>query len=64
MYLYSIKSIYKIIFSLLFLFISNSSIFAQKDSKLVLVEGKKMSYKTFNLEKRKDGEPILVLRKV
>ncbi|UQB69021.1 alpha/beta fold hydrolase [Epilithonimonas zeae] len=29
-------------------------------SKLVSVEGKKMTYKTFNLENRKDGEPILV----
>ncbi|TDX87148.1 alpha/beta hydrolase [Epilithonimonas xixisoli] len=48
-------------YSLLLFLAFNLSIFAQdKNSKSVLVEGKKMSYKTFNLENRKDGEPILV----
>lgn len=45
----------------LFALIFSISIFAQKnDSKLAIVAGKKMAYKTFNLENRKDGEPVLV----
>ncbi|MCJ8155718.1 alpha/beta hydrolase [Chryseobacterium sp. SSA4.19] len=54
------KTINKITLVLLIFFIAENSIFAQQESKLAIVDGKKMSYKTFNLEKRKDGEPVLV----
>lgn len=51
----------KIIMSILFLFAFNPSNYAQKnDSKLVIVGGKKIAYKSFNIENRKKGEPILV----
>ena len=32
----------------------------QNESKLVVVNGKKIAYKTFNIENRKNGDPILV----
>lgn len=51
----------KIILSILFLIAYNSSNYAQKnDNQSVIVDGKKMTYKTINLENRKDGSPILV----
>jgi pimeloyl-ACP methyl ester carboxylesterase len=55
------KCIDKIILNLLFLICFHSSIYAQQnESKLVIADGKKIAYKTFNIENRKDGEPILV----
>lgn len=55
------KSTNKKILGFLLLIAFNQSIYAQQnDSKLVVVEGKKMTYKTVNIENRKDGEPILV----
>lgn len=55
------KSINKIVLGILFLIAFNPSIFAQqKESKLVVVEGKKIAFRTFNIESRKNGEPILV----
>jgi pimeloyl-ACP methyl ester carboxylesterase len=51
----------KIILNILFLIVYNSFNYAQQnDDKLVVVDGKKMTYKTINLENRKDGSPILV----
>ncbi|SDF56441.1 alpha/beta hydrolase [Cellulophaga baltica] len=51
----------KIILSILFLIVYNSFNYAQQnDDKLVVVDGKKITYKTINLENRKDGSPILV----
>lgn len=47
--------------SILFLIAFNISIYSQKnDIKLIDVDGKKISYETFNIENRKEGEPILV----
>lgn len=54
------SNISKIILVFFILFINKNSIFAQQESGLALVDGKKMSYKTFNLDKRKEGEPVLV----
>ncbi|UII77826.1 alpha/beta hydrolase [Flagellimonas sp. HMM57] len=55
------RSTNKIILSILFLIVYNSSNYAQNnDDKLVIVDGKKMNYKTTHLENRKDGSPILV----
>lgn len=55
------KSINNKVFHILFLVVLNSSIYAQQnESKLVVVDGKKMACKTFNIENRKVGEPILV----
>ena len=55
------KRISKILLSILFLIVFDSSICAQQnENKLVVVDGKKTAYKTFNIENRKDGEPILV----
>jgi len=54
------KSISKIVLGILFSIALNSSIHAQQESKLVMVEGKNIAYKTFNIENRKDGEPVLV----
>lgn len=51
----------KIILGIIFLFALNPAISAQQNNKgLVIVDGKKMAYNTFNLENRKDGSPILV----
>ena len=55
------KNINKILLSILFLIAFNPVCYAQKnDNKSVVVSGKKMVYKTFNIENRKEGEPILV----
>lgn len=55
------KSINKILLGILFLTVFNQIIFAQQnDNKLTVVDGKKMSYKTFNIENRKDNDPVLV----
>jgi len=55
------KSINTFILGLLLSLISSSSIIAQQgESQLAVVDGKKLSYRTFNLEKRKAGEPVLV----
>ncbi len=55
------KNTTKNILGILFLIAFHSSIFAQQNEpKLVVVEGKKMAYKTVNIENRKDGDPILV----
>lgn len=50
----------RIILTLVFFYICSHPILAQQESKLVKVDGKKMSYKSFNLDKRKAGEPVLV----
>lgn len=51
----------KIILSILFLITYNCTNYAQaNDNQLVVVDGKKISYKTTNLENRKNGSPILV----
>lgn len=48
-------------FTVLLLVVGSFSTFAQQSAnKIVSVEGKKISYKTFNLENRKSGEPVLV----
>ncbi len=55
------KNRIKNIWSILFLIAFNISIYAQKsDNKLIDVDGKKISYETFNIDNRKEGEPILV----
>ncbi|MCE7055647.1 alpha/beta hydrolase [Algoriphagus sp. AGSA1] len=55
------KSKNKIILGVLFLMACKSSIYAQHGkNKPVVVDGKKIAYKTFNIENRKVGEPILV----
>ncbi|MEO9510674.1 MAG: alpha/beta fold hydrolase [Flavobacteriaceae bacterium] len=55
------RSTNKIILSILFIIAFNPSNYAQKnDSELVIVDGKKIAYKSFNIENRKEGEPILV----
>lgn len=55
------RSTNKLILNILFLITFNQSNYAQKsDSKLVIVDGKKIAYKYFNIENRKEGEPILV----
>ena len=51
----------KIILSILLLITYNCTNYAQaNDNKLVVVDGKKISYKTTNLENRENGSPILV----
>jgi pimeloyl-ACP methyl ester carboxylesterase len=58
---YIMKYINKIISSILFLLAFKLSIYAQQnESKSVVVNGKSIDYKTFNIENRKNGEPILV----
>lgn len=55
------RSKIKIVLSIFFLLALKPSISAQEKSKeLVIVDGKKMAYETFNLENRKEGSPILV----
>lgn len=55
------KSIKTTALCILFLIAFSRSIYAQQNvNKLAVVDGKKMAYKTFNIENRKDGEPILV----
>lgn len=55
------RSTNKTILSTLFIIALNTSIHAQKnDNKLVIVDDKKIAYKFFNIENRKEGEPILV----
>ena len=55
------RSSNNIILSILFLIAFNPSSYSQKnDDKLVVVDGKKIAYKSFNIENRKEGEPILV----
>ncbi len=55
------KSSIQLILCISFLIALNLSMHAQKsDQKSVIVDGKKMSYKTFNIENRQEGEPILV----
>lgn len=57
----NMKRTNNIVSVIIFLIAFNSSIYAQQnESKLVAVDGKKIAYKTFNIENRKDGEPILV----
>ena len=55
------RSKHKIILSILYVIVFNTSIHAQNnDNKLVVVDGKKIAYKSFNIENRKKGEPVLV----
>jgi len=55
------RSTNKLILSILFLIAFNPSNYAQNnDDKLVVVDGKKIAYKSFNIENRKEGEPILI----
>lgn len=57
----NMKIISFIVLSILFLNTFKTSMYAQQNgSKLVVVEGKKIAYTTFNIENRKDGEPILI----
>lgn len=36
------------------------TVYSQGEMKSTIVDGKKMGYKTFNLEARKDGDPVIV----
>lgn len=55
------RSKIKIALAIFCLLALKQSISAQEKSKeLVIVDGKKMAYETFNLENRKEGSPILV----
>lgn len=51
----------KRVLGILFVIVFSNLIYAQQNkSKFVVVDGKKMAYKTINIESRKNGEPILV----
>ena len=57
----NMRSELKIILSILFVIALNPSNHAQNnDNELVVVDGKRIAYKSFNIENRKKGEPILV----